>query len=110
MSRYTVMVDDNFHYMDGSERWELGTFVTAEGALAACRKIVDDWLAHNYKPGMTADQLYEHYTSFGEEPFVVAPAGGAKPATFSARDYVRERAAGLCGGAVALPDTFGTSR
>lgn len=110
MSRYTVMVDDNFHYMDESERWELGTFVTAEGALAACRKVIDDWLARNYKPGMTADQLYEHYTSFGEEPFVMAPGGGGGQVPFSAREYVRERALGLCGGAAPLPETPGAPR
>ena len=72
-AHYKVMVDDNFHYMDEDERWELGTFATAEGALAACRKLIDAWLAHNYKLGMTAYELYEHYTSFGDEPFFFFP-------------------------------------
>jgi hypothetical protein len=32
MSPYKVMVDDNFHYMAEDERWEYGTFASAEEA------------------------------------------------------------------------------
>jgi hypothetical protein len=42
MSPYKVMVDDNFHYMEEDERWEYGTFATAEEALDACRRLVDE--------------------------------------------------------------------
>ena len=35
-AKYKVMVDDNFHYMEEDERYQLGTFATAEEALAAC--------------------------------------------------------------------------
>jgi hypothetical protein len=98
MSLYRVMVDDNFHYMDEDERWELGTFATAEEALAACRKLLDDWLALHCTPGVTAHHVYEQYTSFGEEPFIVAPTGGDESVRFSARDYVCARAEELCGG------------
>jgi hypothetical protein len=94
---YTVMVDDNFHYMDEDERYEYGTFATLEEALAACRKLVDEWLAYNHKPGMTAVELYQQYTSFGEDPYIIAPYE-ARGVTFSAWDYARERAAVLCGG------------
>jgi hypothetical protein len=41
MSQYKVMVDDNFDYMEEDERWEFGTFATAQRALAACRVLVD---------------------------------------------------------------------
>ena len=44
MSRYKVMVDDNFHYME-DDRYELGTFSTIEEAIAACKRIVDDDLS-----------------------------------------------------------------
>jgi hypothetical protein len=109
-SGYKVMVDDNFQYMDERERWELGTYITIEGALAACRKLVDDWLAHNYKPGMTADELYDHFTSFGEEPFIMTPPGEAPGVRFSARDYVRERVLTMCGGSLSgAPDNQETS-
>src|SRR5580700_9104705 len=66
---FKVMVDDNFHYMDEDERYEHGTFATVEEAIAACRKLVDQSLADCYKPGMTAAELYDQYTSFGDEPF-----------------------------------------
>jgi hypothetical protein len=95
MSQYKVMVDDNFHYMEEDERREFGTFDTAEAAIAACRKLVDESLAEEYRPGMTATQLYDRYTSFGDEPFVVAPSGAAK-VDFSARDYARSRVEALC--------------
>lgn len=94
MSQYKVMVDDNFHYMDEDERWEFGTFSTAEEALAACRRVVDGSLLEEYRDGATADALYDRYTSFGDEPFVVAPPGAAK-VDFSARTYARERATEL---------------
>jgi len=96
MSPYTVMVADNFHYMDEDERWEYGTFATPEEALAACRKLVDEWLALNHKPGMTAAELYSQYMSFGDDPFIIAP-NEAQGAAFSAWDYARERSAILCG-------------
>jgi hypothetical protein len=42
--------------------------------IAACRKIVDDDLDHLSKPG-TAEELYNLYTSFGDDPFVIVPPG-----------------------------------
>jgi hypothetical protein len=95
MSRYKVMVDDNFHYMEEDERREYGTFATAEQAIAACRRVVDESLVAEYRPGITAAALHDRYTSFGDEPFVVAPSGVAK-VDFSARDYARSRAELLC--------------
>jgi len=97
MSPYTVMVDDNFHYMDEDERREYGTFATVEEALATCRKLVDDWLAQHHKPDMTAAKLCELCVAFGEDPFIVAVREGGAPAAFSAWDYARERAAVICG-------------
>jgi hypothetical protein len=98
MSHYKVMVDDNFHYMEEDERWEFGTFATAEAAIAACRKLVDKSLVEEYRPGMTAKELYDRYTSFGDEPFIVAQSGAPTPAVFSARDYARSRIETLCAG------------
>jgi hypothetical protein len=37
-------------------------------ALAAAKNIVDEFLAREYKCGMTAKQLYAKYTSFGDDP------------------------------------------
>ena len=35
---YTVMVDDNFHYMDEDERCRFGEFASAEVAIGHCRR------------------------------------------------------------------------
>ena len=94
MSRYKVMVDDNFHYMeeDERERDEFGTFSTIEEAIAACKQIVDDSLKHlaqgkNYTP----DELYDYYTSFGSDPFIVALDRKDDRPSFSAWNYAKER-------------------
>ncbi len=67
--RYIVYVDDNFHYMDEEERYKLGEFDTPEAAIQACRRIVDDFLLANYRPGQTAEKLNELYRTFGEDPW-----------------------------------------
>ena len=90
------MVDDNFHYMDEDERSEYATFSTAGEALAACRMLVDEWLVRHHKPGMSADELYQHYTSFGYDPFIVAPPQSER-VHFSAWDYARGRIEAICG-------------
>jgi hypothetical protein len=96
MSVYVVLVDDNFHYMDEQERLRHGAFLTKEEAVAACRELVDTWLADTHKPGMTALELYELYVMFGEDPYVVPPSGAVE-VEFSARAYARERAGTVCG-------------
>ena len=94
MSPYKVMVDDNFHYMAEDERWEYGTFATAEEALDACRRLVDEALMDEYRDGATAEQLFVRYTSFGDDPFVVA-LDDAEKVEFSAAAYAEQRAAEL---------------
>src|SRR6202035_4062140 len=94
MSPYKVMVDDNFHYMAEDERWEYGTFTTAEEALDACRRLVDEALMEEYRDGATAEQLFVRYTSFGDDPFIVA-LDDAEKVDFSASAYAEQRAAEL---------------
>jgi hypothetical protein len=98
------MVDDNFHYMDESERWELGVFASAEEALEACRRLVDRSLADGYKAGATAAELFAHYKSFGDDPFIVALDDAPKP-SFSAWTYAQARAVELT-----APDPEGSRR
>lgn len=92
---FKVLVYDNFHYMDESERYEHGAYPTAEAALAAAKKIVDDFLLHEYKPGMKAAKLYEQYTSFGDDPFITSTDG--KRVEFSAWRYAERRCGEICG-------------
>lgn len=73
--RYRVLVDDNFHYMDESERDQLGEFDTLEDAVLACKRIVDEFLISNYRPGMTVAELLTQYAFYGEDPFVYTGDG-----------------------------------
>jgi hypothetical protein len=88
---YRVLIDDNFHYMDESDRSELGVFATADEAIAACKRIVDDFLQSRYKPGMSAEAMYDNYESFGDDPFIAPVDPKDPPVAFSAWAYARER-------------------
>ena len=68
--RYRVLIEDNFHYQDETERVTHGQFETADEAIAACRSIVDEFLAGAFKPCMSATALYDLYKSFGVDPFI----------------------------------------
>jgi hypothetical protein len=96
MPRYRVMVDDNFHYQDSDERWEQGTYETLEEALTACRGLVDQFLKKAHKPGTSAEALYSHYTSFGDDPFIVVIDDADDRAKFSAWTYAKERCRVIC--------------
>ncbi len=89
---YTILVDDNFHYMDESERYTSGKFSSLDAAIEACRHIVDDFLEENCKGVRpTSDALYEHYVAFGPDPFIVSDDPSPPPAPFSAWTYAREQ-------------------
>lgn len=88
---YKLLVDDNYHYMDESERYQYGTYDTLTAAVQAAQRIVDDYLASAYQPGMTAEELYRSYTTFGEDPFIVPTDNNSEPSNFSAWRYARER-------------------
>lgn len=68
--KYRVLIDDNFHYQDESERITHGQFKTAAEAIAACKAIVDEFLAGAFEPGMSVTDLYGLFTGFGPDPFV----------------------------------------
>jgi hypothetical protein len=93
---FRVLVDDNFHYMDETERYELGVFDTLEAATQAAQALVDEGLLAALQPGLTAEQLYRHYMAMGEDPFIVPP--DTRPVTFSAWAYARQRCGELCPG------------
>jgi hypothetical protein len=94
------MIDDNFHFMSEGDRLHFGTFSTAEEAVLVCREIVDDWLESHKKPGMTAKNLYDLYTLFGEDPFVLPTDRDTAVAQakwkFRAWAYAKKRAKVLC--------------
>ena len=86
---FTVFVDDNFHYQDASERFEHGSYATYEEAIAACKLIVDEYFPVENKEGKSFDELFEGYTSFGEDPFIdPVPSENER---FSAWKYAKKR-------------------
>ena len=91
--KYTVICDDNFHYMDESERSTHGQYDSAEAAIAAAKAVVDRSLLFHYRPGMTADDLYDHYTDFGDDPFI---RSDDHTCVFSAWTYAKERSPEIC--------------
>jgi len=87
---FWVSTDDNFHFMDASERARGPSFATYEAAVEECRRIVDASLRHLNKPGTTAEQLYDDYMDFGADPFITPVPPGA--VHFSAWGYAEARA------------------
>jgi hypothetical protein len=87
--KFIVMVDDNFHFMDEDSRYCLGEFDNEAEALAAARQVVDRFLLENYKSGMTAEELWEGYANFGEDPWI-------SNHSFSAWEYARKRCLVIC--------------
>lgn len=92
-----MLIDDNFHYMDESERVTHGVFETADEAVAACRAIVDEFLAEAFRPGMSATDLHDQYVHFGDDPFILPNDIQGQPVKFSAWDYARKRSEEIAG-------------
>ena len=90
---YTVYVNDNYHYMDESERYKLGEFETYQAAVKAAKEVVESSVASAHKKGMTAEELLKAYKMFGDDPYIVPD--DAQP-TFSAWTYAEERCEALC--------------
>ena len=93
-NRYTVLVDDNFHYMDESERYEEGSYDTAEQALEVCKRITRRSLKDMYEEGISPAKLHTQWVLFGEDPFI----RGGEQVLFSARDYITDE---LCAEVIA---------
>jgi hypothetical protein len=89
MGKWTVYVDDNYHYMDDDERYVLGSFNSYDEALATCQKVIDEFLEAN--DAKSAQELFESYLSFGEDPWIKGPHPFPERPPFSAREYARQR-------------------
>jgi hypothetical protein len=97
VTNYKVFTDDNFHYQDKSERVTHGLFDTAADAVAACKSIVDEFLAGAFREGMSGEALYDLYVGFGEDPFVVTVDPQGAPVGFSASAYAKEQSGIIAG-------------
>jgi hypothetical protein len=85
--KYTVFVDDNFHYMDESKRYEDKSYAVLEEAINRCREITIRSLKEMYMKGMDGNKLRLHWLLFGEDPFI--PRTGTM--AFSAREFITEK-------------------
>jgi len=91
MASFKVLVNDNAHYMDLTEVSEHGVFGSADEAVSACKKIVNDDLTAMWKPGTPAAALFQLYIAYGPDPFVI-PINPDDPAIeFSAWSYAKQR-------------------
>jgi hypothetical protein len=91
---YRVYVDDNFHYMDESERYAHGEFSSCESAIDACKRIVDEFFRSYDLKSATPEYLWQQYAFFGEDPFFVSTDADCR---FSAREYASKRCRELTG-------------
>lgn len=94
--KFNVLIDDNYHYHDGTSPTPGGSFGSYAQAVRAAEKIVDTSLAEFYEKGMSADELCKQYTSFGDDPYII-PNDNDHP-RFSARTYASEQYSIICKG------------
>ena len=53
-------------------------------------------LAAEFRKGFSPERLFDRYTSFGEDPFIVPLDASAERVEFSAWNYAKERCRELC--------------
>jgi len=94
---YHITVFDNFHPHEPEEAWVGATFATAEAAIAAVKRKIDDELAylwsevcHQDKGISTLDRLVSQYNSFAEMPVACSRDGDM---IFDSTAYMLARAA-----------------
>jgi hypothetical protein len=85
--RYTVFVDDNFHYMDESLMYKLGVIQTWNDAVKAAKAIVDEFLIENKSKTKSSEELFMAYCQYGEDPYIDIKDAYKK---FSARKYAED--------------------
>lgn len=80
--------------MRAEERYRHGEYSSHEEALTASKAIVDSFLVVQYNTDMSADNLYQAYVCYGDDPFIV-PDDPANP-EFSAWVYAKQRCSEIC--------------
>jgi hypothetical protein len=86
--KFIVKIDDNYHYMDESERRDGGSYSTLEDAIKRCEEITIASLEDFYKEGINAEELRLQWLMFGEDPFIIGDDIEGVP--FSARNFITE--------------------
>ena len=83
--KYKIYVDDNYHYMDESERHVADSYSSLEEAVERCKELTIKSLEEFYEDGITPENLSAQWAMFGEDPFVF---GGDGSVPFSARKFI----------------------
>lgn len=96
---YRIAIDTSRAGDPAKPSLERCEFEIAEAAIAACENIIEQNLLSLHQPGMTAEQLFDHYLMLGEIPYLRTNSGRIG---FSACDYAMERCKALCAGASAF--------
>jgi hypothetical protein len=89
---YLIYVYDNYDH--GESGYRAREFDDATDALTYCHKMVDDYLTSAFKPGTTAQDLWDRYTGFGDDPRI--DSVGVPGVSFSAWDYAKARCEAIC--------------
>jgi len=86
---WTVIVADNFDFIDEYSPCYAGSYPTYEEALASAQRIVEASVKNSQ--GTTAEEIYAHYTSFGDDAVILAPKGADQPESrFSSWIFAKE--------------------
>ncbi len=88
IGKYIVKVDDNFHYMDESERYTAGSYDTLKEAIEKCKKISIESLESFYEKDIKPNKLLAQWSFFGDDPFIIYPSELKTKTPFSARKFV----------------------
>ena len=82
---FRVIVDDNYHHANESDRYTVGSYASLEEALDKCKEITVKSLEHFYEEGITPEKLSAQWAMFGEDPYIFTGKGSVP---FSARKFV----------------------
>jgi len=88
LKKYTVYIDNNFHFMDISYRIKYAQYDTIEEAIEACKSITKSSLLEFFESGISTEELVLKYQTFGDDPWV----SGLDNNPFSAWEYAKEEA------------------
>src|SRR5688572_25118262 len=82
---------------DTQEVLHVGEFETPYLAVACAKRTIDAFLLREYRAGMTADQLFTHYTTRGEYPCIFRDGDNTLNVPFSHLQYAMGRCDHVCG-------------
>jgi hypothetical protein len=90
----------NFHGGEGTVR-RIGEYESVEAAVAASKRVIDDFLQEKFSDGTTAAVLFSHFQKSGEVPFIFRDDGSTLNVRgFNHFEYAMSRCSAMCAEAV----------